>query len=89
MTKEKFKFYADPGHGWLAVRRELIANLGLLEEITPYSYQKGGTVYLEEDQDAVTFLSVWGATNGPDSYYVEHKHSNKRSPIRNYEGFKQ
>ena len=44
-----FRFISDPGHGWLEVPRSLLSELGILEEITTYSYQKKELVYLEED----------------------------------------
>ena len=45
----KIKVYSDPGHAWGAVKRKVIDELGLTNTITGYSYQKGGTVYLEEE----------------------------------------
>ena len=55
-TPIKFKFYADAGHGWLAVKRDLLIKLEILDKITHYSYQRGKTVYLEEDCDMPLFL---------------------------------
>lgn len=49
----------DPGHGWLAVKREELIAMGILHHITSYSYQKGATVYLEEDCDASTFVEAY------------------------------
>lgn len=48
--------YSDPGHAWGAVKRSLLQTLearGMLKlsDISGYSYQRGGTVYLEEDRD--------------------------------------
>lgn len=79
------KFYSDPGHGWGAVKRNVLFDLGIADKITSYSYQKGGTVYLEEDCDLptlVTALALKGET-------VEYKQVNtdRRSPIRSYERF--
>lgn len=57
----KIKFYSDPGHGWGAVKRKVIDDLGIGNKISFYSYQKGSTVYLEEDCDLpalVTALAV-------------------------------
>jgi hypothetical protein len=47
-----FTYYTDPGHGWVEVPLSLIHELGLTNKITPCSYQRGDTVYLEEDCDA-------------------------------------
>lgn len=35
----KFQFYADPGHGWVEVKRELLKELGIEDKISSYSYQ--------------------------------------------------
>lgn len=81
----KIKFYSDPGHGWGAVKRQTLLELGILDKITGYSYQKGGTVYLEEDCDLAT-LSTALALRGVEITY-EHKTTNSRSPIRSYARF--
>ena len=49
-------FYSDPGHGWLEVERDLLVDLGIDGDITPYSYQRGEQVYLEEDCDYALFV---------------------------------
>lgn len=53
-----YDFITDPGHGWLKVSREECKRLGILTRITPFSYQRGGYVYLEEDCDAHLFTSA-------------------------------
>ena len=58
---QTFTFYSDPGHGWLAVPRALLRDLGIADEITPYSYQRLDHVYLEEDCDLRTFTRAMGA----------------------------
>lgn len=58
---QTFNFYSDPGHGWLAVPRSLLAELGIEDEITPYSYQRLDEVFLEEDCDLSTFTRAMGA----------------------------
>lgn len=77
-------FYSDPGHGWLAVKRHVLEQLHLLHRISSYSYQRGATVYLEEDCDASLFLSIarhFGEVN------ITDKFTDKRSPIRSYDSF--
>ena len=65
MTKTKvFKFYSDSGHGWLAVKRQELENLGLVNAISHYSYVKGKTVYLEEDRDATLFKNAYTQAHG-------------------------
>lgn len=82
----KFKFYCDAGHGWLAVKRDFLTKLGILNKITGYSYQRGKTVYLEENCDATTFVNEMKNQN--IEYDIVHP-SNwpDRSPIRSYENF--
>lgn len=85
MPTLKLKFFADPGHGWLGVKRDLLADLQLLPLITRYSYQRGRTVYLEEDCDAHRFLEAAKAAGY--TLTIEHKHTDRNSPIRSYERF--
>lgn len=82
----KFKFYADPGHGWLAVKRNLLSDLGITQSISRYSYERGQTVYLEEDCDASKFLQAWKAKHGSEPT-IECRHTNNRSPIRSYDSY--
>ena len=81
-----FNFYTDPGHGWLAVKRDDLLNLGLTAlAISPCSYQRGGTVYLEEDCDAGEFLTA--LKQAGKQYHITEKSSDRSSPIRNYSCF--
>lgn len=82
-----FKVYTDPGHGWIAVKRKLLHELNIADKITPYSYQKGDTVYLEEDLDASTFIAVYTQTYGERPSLVE-KYTHKQSPVRYYESYR-
>jgi len=81
----KIKFYSDPGHGWGAVKRKVLVDLGIASQISPYSYQKGDTVYLEEDCDLPRLTTVLSAKG----IWVEHieKHTDRRSAIRSYETY--
>ena len=56
-----FTYYQDPGHGWLAVPRALLTDLGIADEISEYSRQRLDTVFLEEDCDLATFTRAMGA----------------------------
>lgn len=82
----KVKFYTDPGHGWVAVKRKLLNDLGIADRITYFSYQKGDTVYLEEDCDLSTFATAMN-NRGVILEYVK-KHTNRNHPIRNYENYR-
>lgn len=80
----KIKYYTDPGHGWIAVKRKLLVKWGVDNAISPCSYQKGDTVYLEEDRDAVILIERLRHSEVIE--YV-HKHTDERSPIRSYEPY--
>lgn len=85
-TKEKtYKFYGDNGHGWLAVKRLELIQLGIFYNISTYSYQKGKTVYLEEDCDASQFIKAKTARDG--AFKIIEVHHEGRSPIRSYDHF--
>jgi hypothetical protein len=81
------KFYRDAGHGWLAVKKSVLTDLGILDKISTYSYESpsGGTVYLEEDRDASLFL------NAAKAFSMEFPKievdSGERSFIRSYRRF--
>lgn len=77
----KFNSYSDPGHGWAKVPRKLLHKLGIAEQITPYSYQRGEWVYLEEDCDLSLFMK-----HCPEATF-RHYTADKSSRIRNYERY--
>jgi hypothetical protein len=83
----KLKFYSDPGHGWLACKITLLRQLGIVDDISNYSYRKGDTVYLEEDCDAPKLLKALNCPNSGVQYGIESRHTNKRSRIRSYNSF--
>ena len=77
--------YDDPAHGWIAVPRQWLTAFGIAGDISGYSYQRGETVYLEEDQDATTFDRAAKA----EGYrlFVDHRNTNVLSPIRFYDRY--
>lgn len=82
--KKIFKFYTDPGHGWLAVKVADVLRLGMsAKDFSSYSYTRGSSLYLEEDCDAPKFMKAWDAKFGKMDY-VE-KHTDKTHPIRSYD----
>jgi hypothetical protein len=85
MNKIKLKFYSDPGHGWVAVKRKIVYDMDLAGKISPYSYQRGKTVYLEEDCDAS--LLVEALRERGIEIAVEESTTDRTSPIRSYERF--
>lgn len=52
----KFNFYADPSHGWVKVPLKTLQKLNIDQSISSFSYIHNTDVYLEEDNDLVTFL---------------------------------
>jgi len=78
--------YTDSGHGWGKVKRNVLQNLGIEDLISPYSYEMGDNVYLEEDCDLSHLRQVL-RDNNVVVRYVE-KHTDGDSRIRGYESFK-
>lgn len=58
--QRKYRFFEDPGHGWLEVPRAEVESSGA--SVTPYSYYNPKTTmtYLEEDCDMWDFLRASG-----------------------------
>jgi hypothetical protein len=84
MKKLQVKYYQDAGHGWLAVKRKMLSEFNLEGEISPYSYQKGQTVYLEGDSDAYKFVRA--CKNRGIEVVPVFKYSD-RSAIRTYDPY--
>ena len=80
-------FHSDPGHGWLQVTRQELKDLGILDKISHYSYQKRGDVYLEEDCDYSLFAERMKELGKPFEI-KEINSQSKDSIVRSYEGFK-
>ena len=82
----KMIYHSDPGHGWLAVKRSLIKALGIERDISSFSYQRGDTVYLEEDGDSDCFFEAMiaaGYTAEQVRERIEERYSDN-TPIRSY-----
>jgi hypothetical protein len=77
--------YEDAAHGWLAVPWQWLEELGILDQISTFSYSKGKTVYLEEDADAPEFRKAAEAAGF--KLFVDYRHTNDSSPIRSYPSF--
>ena len=87
----KIIYHSDPGHGWLAVKRALIEALGIERNISSFSYQRGDTVYLEEDGDSDCFFEAMIAA-GYTSDQIHERIEERRvpdhhSPIRSYDSY--
>lgn len=88
MINKVFKSYSDPGHGWLAVKRSDLHALGIADKITRFSYQRGNTVYLEEDCDVTLFFKAFKDKFGVEPKTIEQSYTNSSSPIRSYQSYK-
>jgi len=82
MAQRVFHFYQDPGHGWIKVPVKLLRELGMLSEISDYSYYKNGNVFLEEDRDASLFTTIMNVYE-KEVKFNEH-HTDNSSRIRSY-----
>ena len=85
MATIKKYFHSDSGHGWLAVKRKEVEELGISGAISDFSYQKGKTVYLEEDKDMATFKTALETAG--DQLEVKVAKIVKRSNIRGFSKF--
>lgn len=81
-----FKYYHDSQHGWLAVKKNLLKELSISQKISSYSYQRGQTVYLEEDSDLDIFFKAYNSKYGIDPICESYYHDGN-SPIRSYDCF--
>jgi hypothetical protein len=84
MTKT-FKFYSDSSHGWLAVKLQLLEDLGLVNSISEFSYIKGKSVYLEEDGDLLVFKNAYEERFG--TFNMKAIDHGDRSWVRNMTPF--
>jgi hypothetical protein len=80
-----FKFFSDPGHGWLRVDVQSAESVGLAPgSFSRFSYRQSHWLYLEEDCDASLFVTAYLKKNGQAPRIVEHS-TDRPSIIRNYE----
>jgi len=73
--------HCDPGHSWGEIKMGDLP-LKIRKTISPYSFKKGNSLFLEEDDDlgkAVAFYKESGVTFSVK--YVEYKDD---APIRRY-----
>jgi len=64
----------------------MLVDYGVADKITHFSYQKGDTVYLEEDCDAPTLVNAIALKGIVINY--KSRQTDRRSPIRSYEFYK-
>ena len=90
MSRHQIK-HDDGAHGWFAVPRLELKQLGIESQVSSFSYQKNSTVYLEEDCDATLFFDALeaqghGAFEDHTIEYVYHD-SPTLCPVRGYEDY--
>lgn len=85
MTHQIYNFHTDPGHGWIEVPMSELERLGIASKISPYSYRKDATAFLEEDCDFATFYQAKEELGE----LVEYKtiHTNSDSFVRRLQRF--
>jgi hypothetical protein len=74
--RDRFCFYVDPAHGFLAVLAADLRAFNLsAADFTRYSYvsEDGERFYLEEDCDAPKFLAAFKAKLGADAVIFERQ----------------
>lgn len=83
--RKSFEFISDPGHGWLKVDLQTLAELGMkLSDFSGYSYlfynrRKGAMspfILLEEDCDAELFARTYRAKTGRE-ITTRHRYTNQ------------
>jgi hypothetical protein len=85
LSNKTFRFYSDPGHGWIAVKVSCMQaiNPEMYKQISEYSYINGGTAYLEEDCDYQVFAQMYAQVFGYKPQ-IDIISTDKPSRIRGY-----
>lgn len=78
-------YYQDPGHGWVKIKLDKLAELGIDQDISYFSYTKGAYAYLEEDSDLTKLIKAC-EDQGIMLHFKEH-HTDRDSKIRNYQSY--
>lgn len=82
MKTKTITVYADPGHAWAKVSKKELIKLGIADEISSFSYEKGEYAFLEEDSDLEKYILALRAKG--IAYKFKENHTNRQSRIRNY-----
>lgn len=80
------RWFIDNRHGWIRVPYKLLVEYRLVDKISEYSYLNGKWAYLEEDQDALIFLSKLDFSF-EDMKRLPVTRCNGQSVIRTYKRF--
>lgn len=57
-VKRKLTHFSDPGHGWVSVSFKDLIHLGIVHDISSFSYMNATRAFLEEDSDFSTFMNA-------------------------------
>ncbi len=82
---KKLISFSDDGHGWLRVSKKDNVLLSIIDDISFCSYQSECFYYLEEDRDAVLYLTALKEKNIP--FTIKNRRTNGQSKIRNLRRF--
>ena len=86
MKTRHLTFHNDPSHGWLEVKRADLVTLGIEDQISRFSYEKGSKVYLEEDNDMSRYMEAATAA-GWHIDIEDHISTTNESYIRGFKGY--
>lgn len=77
--------FEDPGHAWARFSKKRLADLGIADKISGYSYQNGNNAFLEEDCD----LSVLANALRDQGYEIKYltNRTDRTSKIRNFDRY--
>jgi hypothetical protein len=82
-VSEQLTIITDPGHAWLRVPLVEIAQLGIEDQISAYSFINGRFAYLEEDRDAGRYQAAREAQGHPQpSLHIQHVDHFNRNQAR-------
>lgn len=95
LKKKVVQVYSDSGHAWAKVELKELYELGLLGEISCFSYVRQQKLtsglkvyaYLEEDCDLAKYIDAYSKHNQGTIFYFKEHHTNKRSKIRGYKNY--
>lgn len=82
-----FDYIQDPSHGWVKVPIKLLAELNLLDSISPYSYIRKNFAYLEEDSDYAKFHTAFVNWRRLEPVLKSRVSRTRPSIVRSYERF--
>jgi len=85
MKKFTITIYADPGHAWGKIKRDVLLEHSVEHLISSYSYQLRDNVYLEEDCDLSLVCDA--LEDAGYSVVFKEKTSDNDSKIRGYERY--